>query len=103
MRGQYWLIASIVAAASLVPSVANASFGCTVGPTARGYSELYQAPKDGAAVLRRIADGEMVSIVTAPTKPPAGWAAVTHAKNGSRQHGDGDFGWMRAADLKDCG
>ena len=87
----------------LTSGPAAATFGCTVGPTSRGYGELFAAPDLGAEVLRKVPDGDMVSLIDDDDAQPEGWAAIAHARNGSAWHGEGLRGWMRTGELSECG
>ena len=82
---------------------AGATFGCTVGPTKRGYSELFSRPDLTSKIIRKIRDGDGVSMMDYVKGNSKDWPAVTHATDGNRWHGAGDPGWMRKHDLKDCG
>ena len=85
---------------------AQATVGCDVGPTLRGFAYLYEKPSSTSRRIRKIPDGEMVSLwLDNVPSPSQSWTAVAHDPNGSRRHGVGDSGWMLVWDLdtETCG
>jgi len=83
---------------------AKATFSCTVGETPEGYAALYAEPSTTSAVIRRIEDGDLVSLIDPVETPaPEDWAAVAHAPDGDPTWGAGDRGWMLKRYLQDCG
>ena len=85
---------------------AQATAGCDVGPTLRGFAYLYSEPRTTSRIIRKIPDGEMVSLwLDNVPSPSRAWTAVAHDPKGSRRHGVGDTGWMLVWDLdtETCG
>lgn len=93
-----------LASLTLATDPAAATFGCTVVGSDDGFAALYEDHDERSKAIRKVPDGDMVSVIDYPTKPaPDGWTAVKHDENGSNHWGAGTFGWMLSRQLEDCG
>jgi len=100
LLSQLFGVCALFVAHMLLALPAYATAGCDVGPTLRGFAYLYEKPSTTSRKIRKIRDGEMVSLwLDNVASPSRSWTAVSHDPKGSRRHGVGDRGWMLVWDL----
>ena len=92
---------------AILASDAQATIACTVSSTAKNAkgAGLLEAPDETALILRWIPSGDLVFFPDQSLAPinTEGWAWVRHDETQTDIWQSGEFGWIDADNLTDCG